>query len=399
MNNIKNIKNLLIISNHGCVEIGGVESFLFGWLSHVDTKKINCILCLPPGEFSNKIQKKYNNIRVITIKGLGSKMKIKDIIFLLKTLLKFVPNIVVIQGFGYEQISMYLSRLFTKNIYTFIHSPFPLYELNVIPSRHFFGLFKGIGLWKKKKILRNKAAFYFSKSVVCVSNDTKNSYRPIAASSIKKFITSSIWVDTNKFRPNQFTRLKLREKYNIPSNALVFIFAGRINEGKRVDRMLGAFLHYSHKYNNSINKYLVIIGDGPLMEKHKQKSIRYSLKNVIWLGKRDDVCEILNIGDIFILPSDNEGFGFVVLESMATGLFPITTDVSDFKHIFYKYKVGEVSEKNAFCLARKMDSVSMMPLESLKEKIRNFVVEKYDALKVIKSQFDFIGIPYIEGSY
>jgi glycosyltransferase involved in cell wall biosynthesis len=49
--------------------------------------------------------------------------------------------------------------------------------------------------------------------------------------------------------------------------------------------------------------------------------------NIMWLGERGDVDELLSSSDLFILPSHQEGFSNALLEAMATGLPVVATAV------------------------------------------------------------------------
>lgn len=49
--------------------------------------------------------------------------------------------------------------------------------------------------------------------------------------------------------------------------------------------------------------------------------------NVLFLGRRDDVADVLAAMDVFVLPSHEEGFSNALLEAMASGLAIVATDV------------------------------------------------------------------------
>ncbi len=73
---------------------------------------------------------------------------------------------------------------------------------------------------------------------------------------------------------------------------------------------------------------LVLIGDGPdrgaaeyLVRKKKLQ------KDVIFLGKQDQVYEKLGLADLFLLPSQLESFGLAALEAMACEVPVIATNV------------------------------------------------------------------------
>ena len=69
---------------------------------------------------------------------------------------------------------------------------------------------------------------------------------------------------------------------------------------------------------------LLVIGDGPEREHLEGKAGR----NILFLGNRDDVPDILRALDIFVLPSLFEGLPITVLEAMAVGKPVIASHVS-----------------------------------------------------------------------
>lgn len=65
---------------------------------------------------------------------------------------------------------------------------------------------------------------------------------------------------------------------------------------------------------------LVYAGKGDLEEQLKAEALRMGVSDrVIFLGWRDDIPDLMQILDVFVLPSLNEGMGRVLVEAMAAG--------------------------------------------------------------------------------
>lgn len=65
---------------------------------------------------------------------------------------------------------------------------------------------------------------------------------------------------------------------------------------------------------------LVFVGKGELEDKLRTEAFRMGIpEKVAFLGWRDDIPEIMQVLDIFVLPSLNEGMGRVLVEAMAAG--------------------------------------------------------------------------------
>jgi L-malate glycosyltransferase len=73
---------------------------------------------------------------------------------------------------------------------------------------------------------------------------------------------------------------------------------------------------------------LVLIGDGPDRGAAEWLARQRGIaKDVIMLGKQDDVYKKLALADLFLLPSDSESFGLAALEAMACEVPVIATRV------------------------------------------------------------------------
>ena len=73
---------------------------------------------------------------------------------------------------------------------------------------------------------------------------------------------------------------------------------------------------------------LICVGDGPLEPELKRLTAQLGLENRIhFLGFRSDIKELLQITDLFVMPSLDEGLPMALLEAMAIGKAIITTPV------------------------------------------------------------------------
>lgn len=66
---------------------------------------------------------------------------------------------------------------------------------------------------------------------------------------------------------------------------------------------------------------LILVGEGPDLPKLQTKIAAMGLtERVHFLGKQDDVAQVVSIADLMLLPSEKESFGLVALEAMACGV-------------------------------------------------------------------------------
>jgi N-acetyl-alpha-D-glucosaminyl L-malate synthase BshA len=140
----------------------------------------------------------------------------------------------------------------------------------------------------------------------------------------------------------------------------------------------------------------LFVGDGP--ERTHIEGICRQMEahaDIKFLGRQDQMEDILAISDMFILPSEYESFGLVALEAMAASVPVISTNVGGLPEINingvtgYLSNVGDVEDmsrniihifsdedrllemkKNALAQAKKFDINSIVPeYENLYKKV------------------------------
>lgn len=131
-------------------------------------------------------------------------------------------------------------------------------------------------------------------------------------------------IDLDKFKYDEKVRKTKRKELNIDDDTLVIGHIGRFVPVKNHDFLLDIFEKINIKHANSI---LLLAGQGPLEQKIKNKVKKLNLsKKVKFLGQRNDVSELYQVFDAFLLPSLYEGLPVVGVEAQATGLLCIFSD-------------------------------------------------------------------------
>lgn len=124
-------------------------------------------------------------------------------------------------------------------------------------------------------------------------------------------------VDTEKFSFNKDVRNKYRKELGLQGKYVIG-HVGRLHFQKNHMFILKIFEEYI-KQNQDAR--LVLIGDGEEKENIEKFIKEHRLhKNVLMLGIRDDVQNIMQAIDVFILPSIFEGLPIVGVEAQCAGL-------------------------------------------------------------------------------
>lgn len=140
----------------------------------------------------------------------------------------------------------------------------------------------------------------------------------------KSFIVLNNGIEVNKFLYNDDYRKKHRYALNIDSNNIVYGCVARFNDQKNHNLIIDIFNEIQKNNKSSI---LILVGEGPLKKNIESKVERLDISDSVkYLGVRSDVNELYSSFDYFILPSKNEGFGIVCLESQASGLPTIISE-------------------------------------------------------------------------
>jgi N-acetyl-alpha-D-glucosaminyl L-malate synthase BshA len=113
---------------------------------------------------------------------------------------------------------------------------------------------------------------------------------------------------------------------------------------KRVEDVLQIF----SIVRNRIPSKLILAGDGP--ERNNLERLARELNiwdDVIFLGKVRDTAHVLEIADVFLLPSETESFGLAALEAMAVGVPVISSNTGGIPEVNIDGETGFLSNVGA----------------------------------------------------
>src|SRR5688572_18943533 len=135
------------------------------------------------------------------------------------------------------------------------------------------------------------------------------------------------FVDVRRFNKKPIDAFR---KVIAPNKEKIVIHASNFRRIKRVEDVVRIFANI-HK---SVPSKLLFVGDGP--ERPSAESLSRDLNigdDIRFVGKQEQMEEILAIGDLFLLTSEYESFGLAALEAMAAGVPVISTNAGGLPEI------------------------------------------------------------------
>ena len=173
-----------------------------------------------------------------------------------------------------------------------------------------------------------------------------------------------------------------------PKGEKIFLHASNFRKVKRVDDVVKLFL----KVHAEIPSKLLFVGDGPerpSIERLCRESAAHN--DIRFLGKQEEMEDILAVSDIFLLPSEYESFGLAALEAMAAAVPVISTNAGGLPEINvnnysgFLSNVGDVDDmcKNALYILSdeaRLKEFKNNALQQAKKFDINNIVPEYEAL-------------------
>lgn len=124
-------------------------------------------------------------------------------------------------------------------------------------------------------------------------------------------------IECDRYQYTEEIRNKTRKLLNC-DDKLVVGHVGRFERQKNHKRLLEIFKAVIESHPNSM---LVCVGIGSLLNECKEYAKTLGIaENVVFLGARSDINELMQAFDVFVLPSLYEGFPFVLVEAQTSGL-------------------------------------------------------------------------------
>lgn len=187
------------------------------------------------------------------------------------------------------------------------------------------------------------------------------------------------FVDISRYAKKPFDAFR---KVIAPAGEKIIVHASNFRKVKRVDDVIKVFA----AIRKEMPAKLLMIGDGPERPVTEELAKELNVQDdVRFLGKQEQIEDILLVSDLFLLPSEYESFGLAALEAMAARVPVISSNTGGLTEINinevtgYTTNAGDVDAMSA-CAVKLLSDETL--LNTFKENAYNEAC-KYDLQNII----------------
>lgn len=167
---------------------------------------------------------------------------------------------------------------------------------------------------------------------------TKNKLKPEQC-----YLINGVGLDLNKYKKLSDEAIsKKKKELNLKDDDFVVLMIAELNKNKNHIQLIKAMELLKKKYPNI---KIISVGEGNKLEELREEVNKRGLQdNIIFLGFRTDINELINVSNIGILLSYREGLPRNIMEFIACGRKVIATNIRGCRDIVCNETVGELIE-------------------------------------------------------
>jgi glycosyltransferase involved in cell wall biosynthesis len=397
---------------------GGAEIRLLDWLSRIDYTKNKVFVSNPVDLFSERLTKRgipatYVSLSEDQARALfgvydpktGLELGRGSFWQLLRAWLRFLVGIrpdavILMDGYFFDfPLACVLAAFLVSRgrVYMTEHSS-PRREFPPKTRSLHFGFIPGLGLWWCRQVLPRILPWHLrgrvSRRVLAASAGVRERIVSLYGYPRAKMGVINHGVDPGRFHPSPLGRQRWRTAQGIPERDTVLLYTARLSREKGLDKLLTVFQTLSRSHDHL---WLLLAGDGPMREDVNELVAQGSSQKIRLLGHVEDVSELLQASDIYVLASESEGFGIALIEAMATSMVCVATRSDGPEGIVQHGENGFLAESGADGLLRSLEQASQLSPEQRGEmgnKARQTVLAKYRLEDAIEHALKLLDIEY-----
>jgi N-acetyl-alpha-D-glucosaminyl L-malate synthase BshA len=194
------------------------------------------------------------------------------------------------------------------------------------------------------------------------------------------------FIDLDRFQKSDKSHFK---KAICPNDEKVVVHVSNFREVKRVPEVISVFYHVLQA---GIKAKLLLVGDGPDRQRAEEQCRELGMcEHVRFLGKQDQVEEVLSIADLFLIPSGSETFGLAALEAMSCSVPVVSSNIGGLPEVNIHGETGYLCDlDDVECMAKY--SVNILKDQELHDTMSRNArarAEEFEMCKIVGEYEDF----------
>jgi glycosyltransferase involved in cell wall biosynthesis len=222
----------------------------------------------------------------------------------------------------------------------------------------------------------------FTHGIVSVGSQVRDDLLAVGIGSPNKYTVIAPGVASSE----PVSKDSARESLELPPDAHVALFIGRLTQIKRPDRLLEAFSLVLEKDPSAV---LLMAGEGELFEGTKVLGAHLG-DSVRFLGWRSDLAVLFAAADVAVLSSDNEGMPVTLIEASMAGVPCVTTDVGSAREVVLDNETGFVVPTDSVAIAQAL--VTLFTNEQLRHEMGDaatrHTMAHFSSTRLVKDHLD-----------
>jgi N-acetyl-alpha-D-glucosaminyl L-malate synthase BshA len=163
-----------------------------------------------------------------------------------------------------------------------------------------------------------------------------------------------------------------------PNGEKILLHASNFRKIKRVQDVVRIF----HEVVKEIPSKLLFVGDGPERGTAEELARQLGVCNDIrFVGKQEQMEDILAIADLFLLTSEYESFGLAALEAMAAGVPVIATNAGGLPEIMINGQNGYMSDVGDV-VSMSQNAITILENEETMKRFREGAIKQANAFDI-----------------
>lgn len=172
--------------------------------------------------------------------------------------------------------------------------------------------------------------------------------------------TINYGVELKTFNTHLCKSLSVRTQFNIPANAPIILHTGRLDADKHADRVILA----SESSIRRLGAHLLIAGDGcekpALIKLCKSLGIENNVHFAGFISNKEELAKIYKSANVFVIASEIETQGIVILEAAACGLPIVAVNATCVSEIVHHGCNGYLAEPgDTLCMSKAIEEILM----------------------------------------